>query len=262
MTIIQDVCRFLDSFAPLRLAEDWDNVGLLVGDPSGTVQRIMTCLTVTPESAQEAIDRRAELIVSHHPLPFRPLKRVTTENTSAKLLWDLIRAGISIYSPHTSFDSASEGINQALASRLGLSNVEPLIPVVDDPDSLGAGRIGNIDGQTLSSLVTHIKQQFQLTGLQVAGEMTRSVSRVAVACGSGGSFLEHARVAGCDTFVTGETNFHTCLEASANDISLILLGHYASERFAIERLAQRLAQNLPDLEIWASEEESDPLAWV
>lgn len=262
MTTISDVCRFLESFAPKHLAEDWDNVGLLVGDPDGSVQRVMTCLTVTPESAQEAIDRRAELIVSHHPLPFRPLKRLTTENTSAKLLWDLIRAGISIYSPHTGFDSASEGINQELASRIGLNDVEPLVPDVDDPNSLGAGRIGKIDGQTLEGMVAHIKQQFQLPGLQVAGEMERSVSRVAVACGSGGSFLENARVAGCDTFVTGETTFHTCLEARANNISLILLGHFSSERFAVESLAQRLAKDLPDLDIWPSEEESDPLSWV
>ncbi len=79
----------------------------------------MTCLTVTPESAQEAIARRTELIVSHHPLPFRPLKRLTTDNTAAKLLWDLIRAGVSIYSPHTSFDAAGEGINHSLGQSIG-----------------------------------------------------------------------------------------------------------------------------------------------
>ena len=122
--------------------------------------------------------------------------------------------------------------------------------------------MGDVDGQSLGDMVAHIKQQFQLTGVKTTGELTRSVSRVAVACGSGGSFLEHARVAGCDTFVTGETTFHTCLEASANNISLILLGHYASERFAVENLAQRLAKDLPNLDIWASEEESDPLTWI
>ena len=262
MTTIQDVCDFLDSFAPLRLAEDWDNVGLLVGDTKGEVRRLMTCLTVTPETAQEAIDRKVELIVSHHPLPFRPLKRVTTDNVPAKLLWDLIRSGVSIYSPHTGFDSAKEGINQTLSSRIGLSNAEPLVPIVDDPDSLGAGRIGNVQDQTLGDFVALIKRQFHLSGLHIVGELTRTVSRVAVACGSGGSFLDPARLAGCDTFVTGETTFHTCLEASARNISLVLLGHYASERFAVENLAQRLDQRFADVEIWASEEESDPLVWT
>ena len=101
VTIIQDVCEFLDSFAPLRLAEEWDNVGLLVGDTKGEVHRLMTCLTVTPETAQEAIDQNVELVVSHHPLPFRPLKRVTTDNIPAKLLWDLIRSGVfNLQSPH------------------------------------------------------------------------------------------------------------------------------------------------------------------
>ena len=262
MTIIKDICDFLDSFAPLRLAEDWDNVGLLVGDSAGEVQRLMTCLTVTPESAQEAIDRNVELIVSHHPLPFRPLKRVTTDSVPAKLLWDLIRAGVSIYSPHTGFDSAKEGINQTLSGRLGLSNVEPLVPVVDDPESLGAGRIGDISDRTLADFIALIKQQFQISELQVSGELTRSVSRIAVACGSGGSFLDQARLAGCDTFVTGEATFHTCLEANARRISLVLLGHYASERFAVENLAQRLGEEFSDVKTWASEEESDPLVWI
>ena len=190
------------------------------------------------------------------------MKRVTTDNVPAKLLWDLIRSGVSIYSPHTGFDSAKEGINQALASRIGLSDAEPLVPIIDDPDSLGAGRFGTVQDQTLRDFVTLIKQQFGLNGLHVVGDLTRPVSRVAVACGSGGSFLDQARLAGCDTFVTGEANFHTCLEASARRIALVLLGHYASERFAVESLARRLDQRFPDLEIWASEEESDPLIWI
>jgi len=107
VTTIKKVCGFLDSFAPTRLAEDWDNVGLLVGDPEIEAEKVMTCLTVTPESASEAIEKNVDLIVSHHPLPFRPLKRLTTETVASRLLWDLVRAGVSIYSPHTGFDSVS-----------------------------------------------------------------------------------------------------------------------------------------------------------
>ncbi len=262
MTTIQDVCQFLDTFAPTRLAEDWDNVGLLVGDPASKADRIMTCLTVTPESADEAIDRKADLIVTHHPLPFRPLKRLTTQETPSKMLWSLIRAGVSIYSPHTGFDSASGGINQRLASRFGLTDVRPLVPTDDEPDSLGSGRVGNLSTTTLAELTADIKRQFRMDHLQFVGEMNNQISRVAIACGSGGSFLKQAQLAECNAFVTGETDFHTCLEARATGISLILLGHYASERFAVEELAGHLKGSFSDCNIWASEKESDPVSWA
>jgi dinuclear metal center YbgI/SA1388 family protein len=253
----------MDSFAPTRLAEDWDNVGLLVGDRSGQAERVMTCLTVTPESAAEAIARNADLIVAHHPTPFRPLKRLTTDTPTERILWDLIRAGISIYSPHTGFDSASEGINQTLSQRLDLQDPEPLVPIDNDPQSLGAGRIGKLaKSQSLADFVTMVKASLSIHGIHVVGPLDASVETVAVACGSGGSFLEKARRAHCDTFVTGEATFHTCLEAKANGISLVLLGHYASERFAVEELVKRLENKFDTIEVWASVEESDPLVWV
>ena len=263
MTTIKDVSSYLDSFAPTRLAEDWDNVGLLVGDPIASVSRIMTCLTVTPESANEAIDQNVDLIISHHPLPFRPIKRLTTTTTPSRLVWNLARAGVSIYSPHTGFDSASEGINQSLAERIGMTDIMPLVPIKDDPQGLGAGRTGLLPSfDKLTSFVDKIKSKFELDGIQIVGDMQSDVSRIAVACGSGGSFLEKARRQHCDTFVTGEATFHTCLEAKANNISLVLLGHYQSERFAVENLAERLRKEFASVDVWASKEESDPLAWV
>ena len=144
MPSIQTVCDFLDSFAPTRLAEEWDNVGLLAGDPAIEASHIMTCLTITPESAAEAIAQKADLIVTHHPLPFHPLQKLTTDQTGPKLLWDLIRAGISIYSPHTGFDSAKKGINQSLAAKLGAKKIKPLHLIPDDPDKLGSGRFGEL----------------------------------------------------------------------------------------------------------------------
>ncbi|MFK7766129.1 MAG: Nif3-like dinuclear metal center hexameric protein [Mariniblastus sp.] len=263
MSTIKKICGFLDSFAPTRLAEDWDNVGLLAGDPNASAERIMTCLTITPESAQEAIARNADMIVSHHPLPFRPLKRITTDTVASRLLWDLIRSGVSIYSPHTGFDSANEGINQTLSQRIGIENPQPLVPIANDPQGLGAGRFGSLaQEQTLEQFVDLIKNSFDLSGIHIVGKLTSSVNQVAVACGSGGSFLEKARRAKCDTFVTGEATFHTCLEAKANNISLVLVGHFTSERFAVEALAGHLGKKFENCEVWASEQETDPMAWV
>lgn len=260
MTSLHEICDFLDRYAPARLAEDWDNVGLLVGDKSASVARIMTCLTVTPESADEAISKRADLIVSHHPLPFHPIKKLTTEVTSSKLLWNLIRAGIGIYSPHTGFDSAESGINQMICQRIGLQDIKPLVPAIDGSPGLGAGRIGRLGSPTdLASFIDLAKQKFAISKLQYVGDLNNSVSVVASACGSGGSFLEYADSAGCDTLMTGEAGFHTCLDAKARCLSLILLGHYSSERFAIEILSNVIQSQFANLEVWASEKESDPI---
>lgn len=193
MPKISDVCQFLNSFAPTRLAEDWDNVGLLTGDRQIDVQRIMTCLTITPESAEEAIARDADLIVAHHPLPFRPIKKMTTDNVSTQMLWNLARHNISIYSPHTGFDSAREGINQSLAERLHLTDVRPLSLIEGDPDQLGSGRVGAMGGgSTLDDLAQSAKNTLKLPHVRVVGALDLTVSQVAVACGSGGSFLSEA----------------------------------------------------------------------
>src|SRR6185295_14786586 len=128
VTTVADLCSFLDVFAPPNLAADWDNVGLLVGDRAQPVERVMTCLTITPAAAAEAIRERVDLIVTHHPLPFKPLERLTADEPTGRLLLDLIRTGIAIHSPHTAFDSAAAGINQQLAEGLELHDIQPLEP--------------------------------------------------------------------------------------------------------------------------------------
>lgn len=262
VTTIQDVCDFLDQLAPTRLAEDWDNVGLLAGDSRSAANKIMTCLTITPASTAEAIERGAHMIVSHHPLPFRALKRITTDQIPSRMLWQLIRSNVAIYSPHTGFDSATVGINQMLADLIGLSETQPLNPIADDVDGLGSGRVGTASTNTFGDLIAICKQQFGLEGLHIVGATENKTQKVAIACGSGGSFLSKAISAGCDTFITGETTFHTCLEAESSGVNLLLLGHYSSERFAIEVLAEKLSSHFSDMEVWASEKESDPLKWV
>ena len=263
MCTVDEVSAVLCSLAPHRLAEDWDNVGLLVGDPDRVVARIMTCLTVTPESVREAIEQHVDLIVTHHPIPFRPLHRLTTEEMTGRLLLSLIGDGISVYSPHTAFDSAKDGINQQLAEALGLLEIAPLQAAVDDPDGLGAGRWGRLgDSQTVAQVGDRLKEFLGIEGLQVVGQLTRPVHRVAVACGSAGQFLLAARNHGCELLVTGETSFHTCLAAAADEIAVLLPGHYASERFAVESLAGTLSSRFPDLVVWASRGETDPLQWI
>jgi dinuclear metal center YbgI/SA1388 family protein len=260
MLTIKTVAAFLEEFAPIRLAEDWDNVGLLVGDPKWEVDRVMTCLTITRASATEAIEGNAQLIVTHHPLPFQPVRQLTTESTAGRLLLELIAAQVAVYSPHTAFDSAREGINQRLAVALGLRGITALLP---DDQGLGAGRWGWLEAPLeLGQLADRVKKFLSIERMQIVGQSQQPVRTVGVACGAAGEFLDAARQTECDCLLTGETRFHTCLEAEAAGIGLLMPGHFASERFAVECLADVLAGQFAGLEVWASRQERDPIGWI
>jgi dinuclear metal center YbgI/SA1388 family protein len=260
MNTIQSIIAFLEQLAPPQLAEEWDNVGFLVGDRGREARKVMTCLTVTPQSAAEAIQEKADLIVTHHPLPFTALKRLTTDTAAGRLLWDLIAQRIAVYSAHTAFDSAREGVNQRLAVGLSLRGITPLIA---DENGCGPGRWGWLEEPLkLAELGARLKKFLSIEHLQIVGPPEREIRTVAVACGAADQLLPAAEAIGCDCLVLGEARFHTCLQAEAAQIALLLPGHFASERFALECLAQILAENFPDLNIWASRREQNPLQWL
>ncbi len=257
MSTVAAIATFLEQLAPFRLAEEWDNVGLLVGHREQDVTKLMTCLTVTPASAAEAVEAGAELIVAHHPIPFAATRRLTADTIVGRLLLDLIAAHVAVFSAHTAFDSAGEGINQRLAAGLQLRGIAPLLP---HAEGQGAGRCGWLaDPLPLGRLAARLKQFLQVERLQLVGDPEQSVRTAAVACGAAGELLDAARQNGCDAMVLGEARFHTCLEAEALGIGLLLPGHFASERFAVECLAEVLARQFPAIEVWASRSERDPI---
>jgi dinuclear metal center YbgI/SA1388 family protein len=270
MPTIADLCDWMQQQAPLELAAAWDNVGLLVGDRRAAVQRVMTCLTLTEATAQEAVDGRAHLVLVHHPLPFRPLNRLTTDTKEGRMLLALVAGGVAVYSAHTAFDSAARGINQQLAEGLALGDIAPLVPAATAGTgggrgdlAPGSGRYGRLPGEwSLGGLVARLKQFLGLEHVKVVGSAEQPIRQPALACGSAGEYLAPAATAGCDCLVTGETSFHTCLEAEARGIALVLLGHYASERFGMEALAAAVGVAFPTIEAWASRREVDPLVWM
>lgn len=366
MPTVATIVEYLETFAPRGLAAEWDNVGLLLGDRASAVERIMTCLTVTPESAAEAIAAHAELIVTHHPILFRPVQRLTRDTPEGRVLLDLIKAGVSVYSSHTAFDNTRGGINDQLAERLELVEVMPLrlatrdkeckivvfvpdadlarvsdalfaagagrigeyaecsfrlsgtgtfhgseasnptvgqkgrreevsewrlevicpkervMPVIAAmrkahsyeepafdvyplkplPGKLGEGRVGRLAQKlTLAELAAKVKATLQAARVATVGEVGRPIERVALACGAGGEFIKDAVRSKADVLVTGEARFHDYLSAQAQGLALVLPGHYASERPGVEALAKRLQEQWPDLKVWASQRERDPLSW-
>lgn len=252
----------LERLAPLRLAADWDAVGLLVGGRRERVDRVMTCLTLTERVAAEAVAERADLVVVHHPLPFRPLGRITTATGSGRVLLAVVEAGASIYSPHTAWDSATGGINDQLAALLDLEHVAPLVPLADLP-AAGFGRAASAPrGMTVADLARQAAARLGVRGAHVAGDETRPAGRVGIICGSGGDGIDAVRAAGCDTLLTGEIRLHHAIEAEAAGLAVIAVGHHASERFSLPVLATRLAAGVPGLVCWASHADRDPLTWL
>lgn len=262
MTSVRDIIDFLSAYAPTDLAEEWDNVGLLLGDYDQPVNRLLTCLTLTEDVADEAVQRGADLVVSHHPILFRKVQRITTDTAEGRTLLKLAGHNIAVYSPHTSYDSAPTGINQQLAEALSLESVRPLRECEEDT-TRGSGRYGHLSQPlSLSEFLTHVKQSLALERLQYVAGHGESISGVGVACGSAAEFLSDARRAGCDALITGEARFHSLLEARARGMTMVLLGHFSSERPAMEHLATVLAAEFPEITAAASDVESDPLEWA
>lgn len=268
MVTIAQIDELLSRWAPVELAESWDNTGLLLGDRHAAVQRLMTCLTVTPAVVDEAIARQIDLVLVHHPLPFRALSQISTDSYSGTLLWRLASHHIAVFSLHTRYDSAATGINQQLAEQLELDAIQPLdaIPSPPGQDPLatwGRGRWGRCRmPQTVFQLAAHLKQRLHVKHLKFVSGGRDEIRSVACGCGSAGDFIRDAQRLQCDLLVTGEATFHTCLEAQAAGIGLLLTGHYPSERFAMEILAERIKQQIGTLQVHCSQAETDPIQWL
>jgi len=262
MPALTAVIDALHALAPLRLAAEWDTVGLLVAPGRDTIDRVMTCLTVTSEAVAEAVREHVDLVVAHHPLPFRPLARVTTDTGPGRAVLALVRAGAGVWSSHTAWDSAAGGINDQLAARLGLATVAPLEPDAELPLA-GFGRAGTATaGRTVADLATAAAAALGARHVQLAGDAGRPAGRVGIVCGSGGECVPQVVRAGCDTLLTGEIKMHDAIAARDAGLAVIAVGHHASERFSMDEFARRLAAAVPGLACHASRDERDPVDWL
>lgn len=260
--MLTEVVAALEAIAPLRLAAEWDPVGLLVAPRREELRRVLTCLTLTPQVAAEAVRERIDLVVTHHPLPFRPVSRITPETGTGRVLLDLLAAGCGIWSSHTAWDSAAGGINDLLAALVPLTEVAPLKPDGDDPRA-GFGRRGRAAaGTSVASLARRLAERLGARGVQLVGDREREAGLVGIVCGSGGDFVAPAAAAGCQTLVTGEIRLHQGVEAMAAGLAVVALGHHASEQFAMAELGRRLAAAVAGLEAQVALADRDPFDWL
>jgi dinuclear metal center YbgI/SA1388 family protein len=261
---LREILDLMEVWAPSELAEPWDNTGLLIGSPTQPVKHVLTCLTITPSVVQEAQALQTHLVLTHHPVPFRPLQKITTSDYTGRLLWGLASHGIAVVSLHTRYDSAQHGINQQLAEMLTLRDVEPLEPVSAEQHAVGGrGRWGRLPrAMTAPAIANLLRQHLPIRHIKHVAALDRPIETVAIGCGSAGSLLPLAAQKQCDLLLLGETTFHTCLEAQAMGVDLMLAGHFLSEHFAQQTLGVRLQEHFPSLLINTAISEQDPIQWL
>ena len=258
MTTVQQIYEEMQRIAPLALAESWDNPGLLV-DCGGEVSRVLVTLDITPEVVEEAARKGCGLIVSHHPVIFSPLKKLSGQDVA----FQLVKNGISAICMHTNLDAAEGGVNEVLAGIFGMREMEAFAE--------GCGRVGSIEPVTVpelakkaqKELASRCNQPFNGPAVQVKfADTGKTVRRLAVISGAGGSLFEDAIAQGADCLLTGEANHHHAIDAKRLGLSLIAAGHYATEFPVTAAVAEKLRTAFPELEILVSEDARDPYTYL
>ncbi len=266
MTVrIKDIIAELDKEAPFSLAEDWDNVGLLVGSPEQEIRSVLIGLDPTNTLMDEAISRGADTIITHHPVIFRPLPNINTASPEGKILEKALSNRIAIIACHTNLDSAFEGVSDILASSLGLTGLMPLIPITDtNQQGTGLGRTGTYDEPVeIAEFINRAIDVLGVQALHAAGPLPELVQKVAVCGGSGSDFIEAAYRSGADLYLTAEVKHNFARWAEERDFCIIDGTHYGTEQAAIRLLAQKIerlaAANRWNLQILQTEQEKNPL---
>lgn len=262
---IGEILSYINRVAPTEYAEKWDNVGLMIGSRGQKVSRILICLDVTSKVIREALDIKAELIVSHHPFLFSKVNRIDLDTLKGEQIAILIKNDISIISAHTNLDFAVGGVNDTLAEVLGLTGCRQLksyIPEGCDYD-IGMGKVGEIPLEvTFEDLVKMIKNNLAIDNLRIIGKQPDKVKHVAVFCGSFDGDLNSVKKQNVDVLITGDMKYHIAQDACEMGLCIIDVGHFASEYVIVERLRSILSKQFEGIELVCSCMEKDPFIYA
>jgi dinuclear metal center YbgI/SA1388 family protein len=240
---VSDILSVLEELTPSSVAEDWDNPGLQVGNPRQPVQRILVSLDPTMGALRAAKRREANLLLTHHPLLFRPISRVDESHYPGSVIAEACRMGVSIVAAHTNLDVIRGGINDSLAHMLQLQNVEPLQAA--EHEHAGLGRIGDLPIPLgFRALIERVKSLLGSTFVRVSGKNDAIIGRVAVVGGAGGELIAAAHQRGADALITGDVRHHEALLAESIGLALLDAGHYETEKPALDLFADNLRRRL------------------
>lgn len=240
---VKDVSRIMDSIAPISTSEEWDNTGLLIGHTDSIIKKILVCLDVVDRTIDEADKINADMIITHHPVIFSGVKKITGSTLTGSMIARLIKSNYSVYTAHTNLDKAIDGTDDTLAKALGLMDIRSLT------DESGFGKIGILEKELdFDKFNHHVKKSLDVESIDVIGKCRKTIQTVALCAGAGADFVEYAIKANADVYVTGEIKYHKAQEVVALGMPVIAVGHYESERIIIPILARRLQKMLNDLQ--------------
>lgn len=252
---VQIVADAVNRLAPRKLAEEWDNPGLLVGDPSSAVKKIFVCLDVTDENISRAVELDAQLIVAHHPLIFHAIKNIRFDLPLGRKIFQLIKNNVAVFAAHTNLDSAIGGVNDVLAKKIGLVDVKMF-----GDEEFSLGRLGTLETpMTATEFARHVKKVLNAENVRLidAGDFT--ISKVGLCSGAGADVIQRAKFFGAQAFVTGDVKYHEAQSAVENKIHVVDAGHFATEFPIVRELASYLRDELKifDVEIFEDTQSKD-----
>lgn len=258
---IKEVVTTLERFAPLPLQESYDNAGLQIGlTETEEVSGVLLCLDITEAVVDEAVRLGCNLVVSHHPLLFRGLKRIAGRTQVERCVAQALRTGVAVYSAHTNLDNAPGGVNRRMADKLGLVDLRFLQPLAAGEG--GSGVVGRLAGpEEPMDFLRRVKATFGVEALQYARGPERPVRTVALCGGAGEFLLDEAVAAGADVFLTGEMGYHRFF-GREDELWIGVLGHYQSERYTIELLRDILAEHCAGLPLFMTAVDTNPVRYM
>ena len=253
--LVKEIYDKLNQIAPFDYQEEWDNSGLQIGDMEAEVNRILVTLDVTDEVVEQAIQAKADLIISHHPLIFAPIPKVNSEDFITARVLKLANNNINYIAMHTNMDAT--GLSEVADELLGIKRERAIeVNINQDSQKIGMGSIGKFLNNNkevvdimLREAVIRTKQAFGLNIVKVYGDLDRIISRVAVCTGAGKSMIEECIREKCDLLITGDMSYHAALDAVSRGLNIIDAGHYGTEIIFVDLVRSFLEMNLPDMTI-------------
>ena len=262
---IKEIIDRLEAWAPSETAESYDNPGLQIGRPDAEVSGVIVGLDLTPDLITQALRAEANLIITHHPLFFAPIKSLTPSSLVGAMALRLAEQGIAHYAIHTNLDAARGGVSFALARQLGLERVDFLETRDGEAAGTGLGAIGAlVKAMPIEEFLVHVAESLNLAGIRHVSRAEATIRRVAVCGGSGSSFLSQALDAGADAYVTADVKYHQffdALDPAGNPrLAYLDVGHYESERITEQLLVDYLAGDFPDLPVHRAAASTSPIS--
>ena len=260
-TFCSDIALYMEKIAPINLACEWDNPGLLIGNLGNEVKNVLVCLDVTREVVEFAITNKVDLILSHHPFIFKGIKSINTSDAKGELIHKIIKNNISIYAAHTNFDFAQNGLNNLLAKKLDLHYSNSLF--MGNNKECTVGKIGELfNSLKFSDFVQNVKKQLNLGNVRVVGNMNKHIKNVAVFCGAFDESLLKLVKNRVDCIVTGDLKHHVALEIQQEGLNAIDAGHFGTEHIFVGHVVELLQKDFPNINVFMKDDEKDSLIYM